>query len=142
MLPRMSALHSEGKKEEFNKLIYKEFSFVNFMAFQMFLGLIAVSNTFSLWFYGEAFNGIGFLLKIGSTLMIFIGWSNVLGIQVMLPMKKEKQFTISVTIGAIVNFILNLFLIRQFQASGTTLASVIAEFSVTATQVYYIKSLL
>ncbi|MDT9330992.1 flippase [Clostridium perfringens] len=142
MLPRMSALHSEGKKEEFNKLIYKAFSFVNFMAFPMVLGLIAVSNTFSLWFYGEAFNGIGFLLKIGSTLMIFIGWSNVLGIQVMLPMKKEKQFTISVTIGAIVNFILNLFLIRQFQASGTTLASVIAEFSVTATQVYFLKELI
>ncbi|MGU8484215.1 flippase [Clostridium perfringens] len=142
MLPRMSTLHSQGKKEEFNKLIYKAFSFVNFMAFPMVLGLIAVSNTFSLWFYGESFNGIGFLLKIGSMLMIFIGWSNILGIQVMLPMKKEKQFTISVAIGAVVNFILNLFLIRQFQASGTTLASVIAEFSVTATQVYFLKELI
>lgn len=142
MLPRMSALHSQGKKDEFNKLIYKAFSFVNFMAFPMVLGLIAVSNTFSLWFYGEAFNGIGFLLKIGSMLMIFIGWSNILGIQVMLPMKKERQFTISVTIGAIVNFILNLFLIKEFQANGTTLASVIAEFSVTATQAYFLKELI
>ncbi|MDK0736129.1 flippase [Clostridium perfringens] len=142
MLPRMSTLHSQGKKEEFNKLIYKAFSFVNFMAFPMVLGFIAVSNTFSLWFYGESFNGIGFLLKIGSMLIIFIGWSNILGIQVMLPMKKEKQFTISVTVGAVVNFILNLFLIRQFQASGTTLASVIAEFSVTATQVYFLRRLI
>lgn len=142
MLPRMSALHSQGKKDEFNKLIYKAFSFVNFMVFPMVLGLIAISNTFSLWFYGESFNGIGFLLKIGSMLMIFIGWSNILGIQVMLPMKKERQFTISVTIGAIVNFILNLFLIKEFQANGTTLASVIAEFSVTATQAYFLKELI
>lgn len=142
MLPRMSALHSQGKKDEFNKLIYKAFNFVNFMAFPMVFGLIAVSNTFSLWFYGESFNGIGFLLKIGSLLMIFIGWSNILGIQVMLPMKKERQFTISVTVGALVNFILNLFLIKQFQASGTTLASVIAEFSVTATQIYFLKDLI
>lgn len=142
MLPRMSALHSQGKKEEFNKLIYKAFNFVNFMVFPMVLGLIAVSNTFSLWFYGESFNGIGFLLQLGSMLMIFIGWSNILGIQVMLPMKKEKQFTISVTVGALVNFILNLFLIKQFQASGTTLASVIAEFSVTATQIYFLKDLI
>lgn len=142
MLPRMSALHSQGKKDEFNKLIYKAFSFVNFMAFPMVLGLTAVSKTFSLWFYGESFNGIEFLLKIGAMLIIFIGWSNVLGIQVMLPMKKEKQFTISVTVGAIVNFILNLFLIREFQASGTTLASVIAEFSVTVTQIYFLKELI
>ena len=142
MLPRMSALHSQGKKDEFNKLIYKAFSFVNFTAFPMVLGLTAVSKTFSLWFYGESFNGIEFLLKIGAMLIIFIGWSNVLGIQVMLPMKKEKQFTISVTVGAIVNFILNLFLIREFQASGTTLASVIAEFSVTVTQIYFLKELI
>ncbi|MGU8966946.1 flippase [Clostridium perfringens] len=142
MLPRMSALHSQGKKDEFKKLIYKAFSFINFMAFPMALGFVAISNTFSLWFYGESFNGIGFLLKIGSMLMIFIGWSNILGIQVMIPMKKERQFTISVTVGAIVNFILNLLLIREFQAVGSTLASVIAEFSVTATQFYFLKELI
>lgn len=142
MLPRMSALYSQGKEEEFNKLIYKAFSFVNFMAFPMVFGLIAVSNTFSIWFYGESFDGIGFLLKAGSMMMIFIGWSNILGIQVMLPMKKEKQFTISVTVGALVNFILNLFLIKQFQAVGSTVASVIAEFSVTFVQIYFLRDLI
>lgn len=142
MLPRMSCLHSQGKKEEFNKLIYKAFSFVNFMTFPMVLGLIAISNTFSNWFYGESFEGIGFLLKIGSVLMIFIGWSNILGIQVMLPMKKERQFTRSVTVGAIVNFILNLLFIREFQAVGSTVASVIAEFSVTSVQIYFLSDLI
>ena len=142
MLPRMSSLYSQGKKNEFKTLIYKAFSFVNFMAFPMVLGLIVISNTFSLWFYGEAFNGIGLLLKIGSMLMIFIGWSNILGIQVMIPMKKEKQFTISVTVGALVNFILNLFLIKQFQAVGSTVASVIAEFSVTYVQIYFLRDLI
>lgn len=112
------------------------------MSFPMVLGLIAVSNTFSNWFYGESFKGIGLLLKIGSILMIFIGWSNILGIQVMLPMKKEKQFTISVTVGAIINFILNLLFIKEFQANGTTVASVIAEFSVTAIQVYFLRKLI
>ena len=142
MLPRMSALYSQGKQYEFNTLIYKAFNFVNFLAFPMFFGLIAVSNTFSVWFYGKSFDGIGFLLKVGSMLMIFIGWSNILGIQVMLPIKKEKQFTISVTVGALVNFILNLFLIKQFQAVGSTVASVIAEFSVTSVQIYFLRDLI
>lgn len=142
MLPRMSILYSKGKKDEFKNLIYKAFSFVNFMAFPMILGIIAISNTFSIWFYGEEFNGIGSLLKLGSLLMIFIGWSNILGIQVMIPMKKEKQFTVSVTIGAIVNFILNLFLINQFQANGTTVASVLAEFVVTSVQIYFLRDLI
>lgn len=53
----------------------------------------------------------------------------------MLPMKKEIQFTISVTVCAIVNFIL----IKIFGAIGTIGASVIAEFSVTGIQSYYLR---
>lgn len=139
MLPRMSSLYSDGRIKELKNMIYKAFSFVNFMAFPMVLGLIVVSNTFSIWFYGESFKGINIILKVGSILMIAIGWSNILGIQVMLPMKKEKQFTISVTIGAIVNLILNLIMINKFQAIGTTIASVLAEFAVTGAQAYFLK---
>ena len=142
MLPRMSSLYSQGKKDEFIDLVYKAFRFVNFMAFPMIFGLIAISNSFSIWFYGQSFYGIGFLLKAGSLLMLFIGWSNILGIQVMLPMKKEKEFTISVTVGAIVNFILNIILIKRLHAVGTTFASVLAEFSVAIVQLYFLKNLI
>lgn len=140
MLPRMSALYAQGNIEKIKDMINKSFSFVNFMAFPMVFGLIAIANTFSGWFYGRSFEGIGELLKIGSFLMIAIGWSNILGIQVMLPMQKEKQFTISVSVGAIVNFILNMLLINKFQASGTTLASIVAEFAVTGMQIYFLKN--
>ena len=140
MLPRMSTLYSEGNIKKIKEMINKSFNFVNFMAFPMVFGLIAISNTFSLWFYGESFDGIGTLLKVASFLMLAIGWSNILGIQVMLPMKKERQFTISVTVGAIVNFILNILFINKFQAAGTTVASVLAEFAVTGTQLYFLRN--
>lgn len=139
MLPRISALYSEGNIKKVKEMIIKSFSFVNFLAFPMILGLIAVSNSFSVWFYGESFNGVGLLLKVGSLLMLAIGWSNILGIQLMLPMKKETQFTISVTVGAIINFVLNMLLIKGFGAVGTTIASVLAEFAVTGIQVYFLK---
>ena len=57
----------------------------------------------------------------------------------MLPMKKEKEFTISVTVGAIVNLILNLLVINKLQSLGTTMASVAAEFIVTGIQVYFLR---
>lgn len=141
MLPRMSALYSEGNMEEFKKMIYKAFSFVNFMAFPMVLGLIAISDGFSLWFYGENFIGVENLLKIGSLILLAISWSNILGMQVMIPMKKEKQFTISVTVGAVVNFVLNLILISNLKSVGTTISSVIAEMAVTGTQLYLLRDL-
>ena len=49
----------------------------------------------------------------------------------MLPIKKEKEFTISVTSGAIVNFLLNLVLIRYYNNIGAAISSVLAEFLVT-----------
>ena len=140
MMPRMSALFSENKTDDLKKMIDKAFNFVNFMAFPMVFGLIAIANSFSQWFYGERFNGIGILLEFGSLLIIAIAWSNILGIQVMLPMKKEKEFNISVIVGAIVNVILNIFLINKLQALGTTISSVIAEFAVTGVQIYFLRN--
>lgn len=141
MLPRMSSLYAEGKIDKFKEMIDKTFSFITFMAIPMSLGLMAISNSFSMWFYGKEFDGIQILLQVGSLLIIAISWSNILGIQIMLPMKLEKQFTISVFVGAIVNFILNIILIPHINSLGTTIASVIAEFSVTIAQLYFLKKI-
>ena len=141
MLPRMSSLYAEGKIDKFKEMIDKTFSFITFMAIPMSLGLMAISNGFSMWFYGKEFDGIQILLQVGSLLIIAISWSNILGIQIMLPMKLEKQFTISVFVGAIVNFILNIILIPYINSLGTTIASVIAEFSVTIAQLYFLKKI-
>ncbi len=138
----MSSLYSEGRLNKLKNTIYKSFDFVNFMVFPMTFGLIAISNNFSKWFYGETFNGINILLKVGSFLMIAIGWGSVLGPQVLIPMKKEKEYTISIMLGAMINFVLNIIFIKKFQAVGTTVSSVIAEFSVTGIQMYYLRNIL
>lgn len=141
MLPKMSELFAKGKDKEFKELIYKVFRIVNFISIPMAFGLLSIANSFSLWFYSSKFDGISILLKVGGFIVIAIGWSNILGIQVMLPMKKEKEFTISVTIGAVTNFILNLILIFKFKSLGTTIASVAAEFAVTFAQLYYLRNI-
>lgn len=142
MLPKMSELFAKGKDKEFKELIYKVFRIVNFISIPMAFGLLSIANSFSLWFYSSKFDGISILLKVGGFIVIAIGWSNILGIQVMLPMKKEKEFTISVTIGAVTNFILNLILIFKFKSLGTTIASVAAEFAVTFAQLYYLRNVI
>ena len=142
MLPKMSELVSKGKKEEFKELIYTVFRGVNFMSIPMAFGLMGIANSFSLWFYSDKFDGISILLKVGGFIVIAISWSNILGIQVMLPMKKEKEFTISVTVGAITNFVLNIILILNFKSLGATIASVAAECAVTFTQLYFLRDII
>ena len=72
--------------------------------------------------------------------ILFIGFSNVTGSQYLLATKKQKEFTISVICGAVVNAVLNYILILKFKALGACIGTVIAEFTVTCVQVYFIKN--
>lgn len=142
LMPRMSLLYAQNKMSEFKKLANSVFSYINFIGIPIMVGLMAVAKEFSVWFYGPDFQGIEYLLMIGSAIIIAISWSNVLGTQIMIPMKKERQFTLSVLTGAIVNFTLNLMLIKSLGAIGSTLSTVIAEITVTLVQAYYLRDLI
>ena len=52
---------------------------------------------------------------------------------------KQKEFTISVVAGAIINVILNMIFIHIFKGTGAAIASVISELSIFAIQAYFLK---
>ncbi|MGH4139612.1 flippase [Clostridium sp.] len=141
-IPKMSNLYKNKKYEEFNNNVYKSFSFVSFVAFPMTFGLIGVCRSFVPWFYGKGFEGIVPMFYIGSFLMITLGWSSILGNQVLISIKREKQFTIAVTAGAIINVIFNIILINKYEGVGTTISSVIAEYVGMFLMVYYLRDIL
>ena len=79
------------------------------------------------------------LMMIESIVIVLIAWSNAIGIQYLLPTKQTKQFTISVTVGSIVNIIINIPLILLFGVIGSIVATVISELSVTAYQLFAVR---
>lgn len=141
MLPRMSNLFANNKTKEFKEMIYKSFSFINLIAIPTFVGLISIADGFAPWFYGENFLGIETLIKTGALILIPISISNVLGMQILIPIGREKKFTISVLCGLTVNIILNSILISPLGAKGATIASVFAEFVITIVQLYYLRDI-
>lgn len=60
----------------------------------------------------------------------------------MMPIGREKQFTISVICGLIVNFILNLIMIPLYGSMGSMIASVFSEFVITIVQLYFLKDII
>ena len=74
-----------------------------------------------------------------SPILLLIGLSNVTGTQYLLPTKRQREFSISVICGAIINFIMNISLIWSYGAVGASIGTVIAEFTVTAIQVYFVR---
>ncbi|PRR81495.1 flippase [Clostridium luticellarii] len=139
MLPRVANTFSKGDMKKVKKYLSKSFDFASYLSVPMMFGLAGISAQFTPWFFGAGFNKTGTLICVISPIVVFIAWSNVLGVQYMMPVGKVKQFTVSVTIGAVVNFIFNVLLIRHFQSLGTALATVIAEISVTTVQFYLLR---
>ncbi|MDU5724047.1 MAG: oligosaccharide flippase family protein [Clostridium butyricum] len=141
-IPKMANLYKNGQVKEFSEYVYKSFSFVSFLAFPMAFGLIGICRNFIPWFYGTGFEGIEPMFYFGSWLMITLAWSSIVGNQVLISIKRDKMFTIAVTTGAIVNVILNFILIRRFEGVGTTISSVVAEFTGMFIMVYFVRDII
>ena len=92
------------------------------------------------FFFGPGYDKVIYLICIISPILLAIGLSNVIGTQYLIPTKRQREFTISVTCGAIVNFILNLIFINLWKSIGASIATVVAEMTVTGVQFYLVRN--
>jgi O-antigen/teichoic acid export membrane protein len=138
--PRMAHLKATGQIEEIKANILRSFDFVFLLGFPTLFGLIGISDIFVPLYFGPGYDKSVILIKILSGIVIALGLNNVIGIQYLIPLRKERIFTLTVLCGAFVNFILNFFLIRRYQSVGAAIASVVAESIITIIQFFYIKN--
>jgi O-antigen/teichoic acid export membrane protein len=89
---------------------------------------------------GQDFAITGKLIPIESIIIVMIAWSSALGTQYLLPIGKNKEYTISVTGGAVANLVLNVPLIIWLGVYGAIISTVLSEIVVTAIQVFFVRS--
>lgn len=139
MIPRIGFYFKEDNKEKIRDLMYRGYQFVWFLGIPLCFGLVMVSNNFVPWFFGSGYDKVADLLKVLAFLILAIGINNVTGMQYLIPTGREKLFTITVLIGAGVNFCLNAILIAFFQSVGAAVASVIAESTIAIVQIIIVR---
>lgn len=139
MLPRMASLFSEGNHEEIRSHINTSMKFVCMLTAPLCIGIISIAKDFVPWFFGSGFDKVYDNFIVISPIIILVGMSNVLGVQYLLPVKRQADYTKSVIIGTIVNFTFNLILIPSLLSIGAAIGSIIAEASVTFTQFFLLR---
>lgn len=139
MIPRIGYHFGRGETEKVNILMYYAYRFVWFLGIPLCFGLLGTASNFVPWFLGDGFDKVIPLLSILGFLIVAIGINNVTGMQYLIPTKRQNLFTITVLIGAGVNFILNLILIHFFQSIGAAIASVVAETTIALVQLYFVR---
>lgn len=139
MIPRISYVIAKKQKELVEYYVYRAYRFVWFLALPMTIGLIAIADQFVPWFFGDGYDKTIILIRIFSLLLCVVGISSVTGVQYFVPAGKQKEYTISVLLGMLVNFTLNLLLIPHFLSIGAAVATVVGEVIVSASQLCMVR---
>ena len=133
LLPRMSNMISNNQMLEFRELSQKSLDFISVITLPIVFGLIILSDFIIPIFCGDTYSDAILTLQILAPVIILIGVSNVLGIQILYPQGKENIVIFSTILGALVNVILNLWLIPLYSQNGAAVATLFAELVVTIT---------
>lgn len=142
MLPRVANLLSQNKEREAENMVKFSFILYNLIIFPMIFGLIAINDIFVDFFLGKNFVDVKYVLYIIVFNIMFIGWTNILGYQVLVVRDKNKEFMLSTTLPAVVSVLINLALIPALGYVGASITSVVVEFLVFVIQWYYSRNII
>lgn len=142
MMPKIANTVASGDMDKVKYYIKNSFFFMNFISIPLTFGLLGIAKELSPWFFGKEFEGIEKLIIISCVIILAISWSNVFGTQLLVPLNKTKEFTLSVTAGAIVNLVFNLILLKRMGSIGACITIVLAEITVTITEMYILRKFL
>ena len=139
LLPRASYYIENGLIDEFKRITKKALSFVFLVASPLMLYFIFYAKEGIFFLSGNAYEGSILPMQIIMPTLLFIGITNILGIQMLVPMGKEKVVLYSEIAGAIVDVIINTLLIPRFASAGAAIGTLVAEFVVLVVQYIALK---
>lgn len=136
LLPRASYYVERGEMDRFRQITRKALNFVFLAAVPMMIYFMVFARQGIFLLSGENYAGAIRPMQWIMPTLLFIGLSNVLGIQILVPLNREKVVLWSIIAGAAVDVVLNVALIPQYGASGAAAATSVAELVVLAVQFF------
>lgn len=139
LMPRIAYEFKSGHKDKVAGYIRKAFSSIFLVLAPCCTGLMAIAKNFNLLFLGKEFADTYPLLISFCPIMIFIGFSNVTGIQYLVALDRKKELTLSYVTAAIANLIIDILMIPRIGLYGAVLGTVCAEIFAFCIQYYYMR---
>lgn len=140
LLPRTSYYVEQGMMEEFRIICAKAIRFVCIVAMPLSVYFAVYAKESVYFLSGKEYTASIFPMQILMPTLLSIGIGNVFGVQMLVPLGKEKTILKSEITGAVVNVIANSILIPRFACVGAAIATLIAELTVTSIQGVALKT--
>lgn len=127
LLPRVTYYLEKGEEDKFKELSVKALQFVIFISIPFMVYFIIFARQEILLLSGTNYLNAVLPMQCMMPTLLFIGLTNVMAIQIMIPMGKENGALISVIAAAVVDLVLNVILIPRYAATGAAIGTMVAE---------------
>ncbi len=127
LLPRASYYVENGEMEEFRKISRKALHFVILLASPITVYFIFFAKQGIYFLSGSAYDGSILPMQIIMPTLILIGVTNILGIQMLIPLGREKIVLYSEIAGGITDLVINIILIPRLASAGAAIGTLAAE---------------
>jgi len=134
LLPRASYYIEHGMLEKFHHIAHKAIKFVFLIALPMMVYFIIFAEESISFLSGSAYVESVLPMRLIMPTLLFIGLTNVMGIQMLVPLGKEKSVLYSEIVGAVIDLVVNMLLIPQMASAGAAIGTLVAEIVVWIVQ--------
>lgn len=139
MLPRIAFLVKDDNHKAVYYYIELSMQFTVLLSIAISFGISAVAPLFAYIYFGENYILCGDMMQFLSVVIVFIAWANVIRMQFLIPSQNNFPYLLAVVIGALINVLLNYYLIPLHGAWGVIFSTIITEFCVAFIQTWCVK---
>lgn len=140
LLPRSSYYVEKKLTNKLFELASRSIQFVTLTSFPLIIYFTITAKDSILFLSGPAFYGSIRPMQFILPTILFIGLTNVMGIQLLVPLGKEKLVLYSTIAGALLDTLINFLLIPDLGAEGAAIGTLAAEFAVLILQIVFLQS--
>lgn len=142
LLPRASYYVEHNMMDEFYRITKKAINFVFLIATPMMVYFMLFAKEGVFFLSGDAYAGAIIPMQVIMPTLLFIGLTNIMGIQMLVPLGKEKVVLYSEIAGMIGDIILNALLIPKMASTGAAIGTLAAEIAVFIVQYVALRGII
>lgn len=142
LLPRSSYYIEHGLLADFRRITAKAMNFVVILATSISVYFILFAKEGIFFLSGAEYTPSILPMQIVMPTVFFIGMTNIMGIQILVPLGKEKYVLYSEIAGAAADILVNLLLIPRYAAIGAAIGTLTAETVVFIFQFMVLKDII
>lgn len=139
MLPRMTSLLAGGEQAKFQNLINKSFEAMCTFSIPLILCSSIMAPQIIYILSGPGYEGAITPMRIIMPAVLFVGIAQVLAVQILTPMHKDRILLLASIIGAFTSILINFTIVSTYQSIGSSIVLLCSEFIVTLVYIVYVS---